>query len=41
MFDFFRDYTLAEVLEDLAGVAVLFGMVFLFPYAVAIAKALL
>lgn len=41
MLDFFKDYTLAEVLEDLAGVAVLFAMIPLFPYAVAIVKALL
>lgn len=41
MLDFFKDYTLIEVLEDLAGVAVLFGMIFLAPYAIAIVKALL
>jgi hypothetical protein len=41
MLDFFKDYTLAEVLEDLAGAVLLFAMIPLFPYAVAIVKALL
>lgn len=41
MLDFFKDYTLAEALEDIAGAVLLFGMIFLAPYAIAIVKALL
>jgi hypothetical protein len=41
MLDFFRDYTIAEILEDILGAVALFALVFMFPYILAIAKAVI
>jgi hypothetical protein len=41
MLDFLKDYTVAEILEDVLGAVVVMSIPFLFPYAVAILKAIL
>ena len=41
MLNYFETATWGEILEDIAGAVLLFAMIPLFPYAVAIAKALL
>lgn len=39
--DIFENYTVGELVEDVVGVVMLFSIPFLFPYAVAILKAIL